>query len=157
MNYDFNRKWLVKKFEEIQRRTLNAIEQLSDEQLNWKPDEHSHNIPTLLRHIEGNVRQRIRNGILNEAVTRNRDEEFSSEHMTKTEAQLLVQSNLQIVIDVIKNIKDEGLRDLQTVRGRERTNLDMLHQCAAHYSEHMGQILYIAKLILKEKYKSTSV
>jgi hypothetical protein len=43
------------------------------------------------------------------------------------------------------------------VRKRERTNLDMLHQCAAHYSEHMGQILYIAKQILKEKYKSTSI
>jgi hypothetical protein len=33
----------------------------------------------------------------------------------------------------------------------------MLHQCAAHYSEHMGQIFYIARLILRENYKSTSI
>lgn len=157
MKYDFNRDWLSKKFGEIQRRTLLAIDQLSDTQLNLKPNESSLNIPNLLRHIEGNIQERIIKGILKDDVTRDREKEFSMTFMTRGEAELLIQNNLQIVIDLTKNIKDETLEEFQIVRGRERTNLDMLHQCAAHYSEHMGQIFYITKQCLQEKYKSTSV
>jgi len=157
LKYDFNRDWLSKKFGEIQRRTLLAIDQLSDTQLNLKPNESSLNIPNLLRHIEGNIQERIIKGILKDDVTRDREKEFSMTFMTRGEAELLIQNNLQIVIDLTKNIKDETLEEFQIVRGRERTNLDMLHQCAAHYSEHMGQIFYITKQCLQEKYKSTSV
>lgn len=64
---------------------------------------------------------------------------------------------MQIILDVLKNITDDQLDEVQQVRDQKRTNLDLLHQCAAHYSEHMGQILYITKYILKDKYKSTSI
>lgn len=155
MKYDFNREWLLKKFEEIRRRTLKAIEQLSEVQLNRKPDEYSHNIPILLKHIEGNMIERVRKGILKEDITR--DVGHADIYMTKPEAELSIESTIQIIIEVIKNCSDETLEELQTVRGKQRTNLDMLHQCAAHYSEHMGQIFYITKVILKDKYTATSL
>jgi hypothetical protein len=63
MKFDFDRKWLTMKYQEIKNRTLKAIDQLNDEQLNWSPDEYSNNIPTLLRHIEGNIKERIIRGI----------------------------------------------------------------------------------------------
>jgi uncharacterized damage-inducible protein DinB len=81
MPYDFHREWLAQKFEEIRRRIIAAVQQMTDEQFEQK----------------------------------------------------------------------------QTVRNKERTNLEVLHQCAAHYSEHMGQIFYIAKQLLKENYQSTSI
>jgi 2-hydroxy-3-keto-5-methylthiopentenyl-1-phosphate phosphatase len=157
MSYDFNRVWLTKKFEEIRSRTIKGIDQLSDDQLNCSPDEYSNNIPTLLRHIEGNIGERIIRGISKNEIVRDREKEFSRALMTKGEAKLIIMNNLQFVIDLIKALPDEKFEEIQIVRGKERTNLDMLHQCAAHYSEHMGQILYIVKRILKEKYKSTSV
>jgi len=52
VNYDFNRDWLVKKVEEIRRRTLKGISQLDDEQLNWRPNESSHSISTLVHRGE---------------------------------------------------------------------------------------------------------
>ncbi len=157
MKYDFNRVWLAKKFEEIQRRTLKAIEQLDEDQLNWKPNDHSHSIPDLIRHIEGNMHRRIRMGILNEVVTLDQVKERTEAFMTISEAKLIIQHTLQIIINVVEDISDETLDEFQTVRGKQRTNLDMLHQCAAHYSEHMGQIFYIAKQCLGENYQSTSV
>jgi 2-hydroxy-3-keto-5-methylthiopentenyl-1-phosphate phosphatase len=157
MKYDFNREWLTKKFEEIRRRTIKSIDQLSDDQLNCSLDEYSNNIPTLLRHIEGNIKERIIKGISNNEIVRDREKEFSRAFMTKGEAELIIINNFQFVIDVINALPDERFEEIQIVRGKERTNLDMIHQCAAHYSEHMGQILYIVKHILKEKYKSTSV
>jgi len=157
MRYQFNRNWLIKKFEEIKNRTLKTIDQLTDEQLNWSPDEINNNIPNLLRHIEGNVKERIIKGILNEEISRDREYEFSKSPMSKTEAETLIKDNMQLVVDLLKDITDEKLEEVQLVRGKERSNIDMLHQCAAHYSEHMGQIFYIAKQCLKDKYKSTSV
>jgi uncharacterized damage-inducible protein DinB len=157
MNYDFNRKWLTKKFEEIRSRILKAIEQLYDDQLNWRPDPSSHNVSILIKHIVGNIQERISNGILHQEVKRNRKEEFTPTAVTKEELQLMIDEHLQFVIDTVKKMTEEQFEQKQLVRGRERTNLDMLHQCAAHYSEHMGQIFYIAKLCLKEQYKSTSV
>jgi len=155
--YNFNRIWLTKKFEEIQNRMLKAIDQLTDEQLNWSPDEVSHTIPDLLRHIEGNVNERIVKGICNKEVTRDRNNEFSKAFMPKADAQLLITKNMQFVIGLLNEMSDERLDGIQIVRGRKRTNLDMLHQCAAHYSEHMGQVFYITKQCLKENYRTTSV
>ncbi|MEV5025668.1 DUF1572 family protein [Paenibacillus sp. LPE1-1-1.1] len=59
MHYQFNREWLIHKFEEIRRRILKAVDQLDDEQLNWRPDETSHSISMLIKHIEGNMLERI--------------------------------------------------------------------------------------------------
>lgn len=64
MSYAFNREWLLHKFDEIRRRLLLAIEQLDDEQLNWQPEEWSHSISVLIKHIDGNIADRIGNGIL---------------------------------------------------------------------------------------------
>lgn len=157
MNDSFNREWLTNKFEEIRKRMLKAIEQLDDDQLNWQPDPSSHSISMLINHIDGNIEERIVKGILRVDNKRSRDDEFKAEYVKKAALQMIIQDRLQLVIDTIQTISDEALGQTQTVRNRERTNLDMLHQCAAHYSEHMGQLFYIAKLCLKEEYTSTSV
>jgi uncharacterized damage-inducible protein DinB len=157
VNYDFNREWLIKKFEEIRRRILKAINQLDDEQLNWRPDEASHSISTLIKHIEGNIQERILKGILHHEIQRNTEDELKQTFIKKSELEMVIEDRFQQIIDTIKEITDETLDQTQVVRNRERTNLDMLHQCATHYSEHMGQIFYIAKQCLKEYYKSTSI
>lgn len=157
VTYDFNRDWLTKKFEEIKRRTVKALEQLNDEQVNWKPDHTSHSISTLIKHIEGNIQERVIKGILHQEVYRNREDELKPTYINQEELVKIISDKLELVIHTVKNITDEALEQKQVVRNRERTNLDMLHQCAAHYSEHMGQIFYITKQILKEEYISTSI
>lgn len=157
MNDDFNREWLSAKFEEIRRRTLKALEQLNDEQVNWRPDPVSLSIAALIKHIEGNVQERIAAGILRQEIRRSREEELNPGYITKSELEFIVQDRVGMVIETVKRMTCEQLAETQTVRNRERTHLDMLHQCAAHYSEHMGQIFYIAKQLLKDDYRSTSI
>lgn len=157
MNYQFNREWLVKKFQEIQRRILLVMDQLSEEQLNWKPNEQSHRIANLVLHIEGNIKERIAKGILNQNIVRDREAEFSAVFISKAELTAIVKENFDFLIDIVSKLTDRELEQTQLVRNKERTNIDILHQCAAHYSEHMGQIFYIAKLCLNESYKSTSI
>ncbi|WP_336771896.1 DinB family protein [Paenibacillus sp. MMO-58] len=157
MNDDFNRVWLTRKFEEIQKRILKALNQLDDGQVNWSPGPNSHSISTLIRHMEGNILERVNKGILHQNMIRDREAELKPAFVTKEELTRSIQERLQFVIDTISSLSDGQLEQTQTVRGKERSNLDMLHQCAAHFSEHMGQIFYIAKQLLKEDYQSTSI
>ena len=157
MEYAFNREWLIKKFEEIRRRILMATGQLDDEQMNWRPNESSHSISTLIRHIEGNIKERILKGILHQEIQRNREEELTHTFVTKSELEKIIDERFQFIIEAIRSMSEDTLEQKQLVRNRERTNLDMLHQCAAHFSEHMGQIFYIAKQCLQKDYKSTSL
>lgn len=157
MNYEFNREWLLKKFEEIRKRMLNAVNQLNDEQLNWRPNDSSHSISTLVRHIEGNIKERVLKGILHQEIQRNREEELTHTFVRKSELVAIIEERFQLIIDTIRTISDETLEQKQMVRNGERTNLDMLHQCTAHFSEHMGQVFYIAKQCLEGDYKSTSL
>jgi hypothetical protein len=157
MSTTFNRDWLTKKFIEIQRRISLALDQLSDDQVNWRPNPASHNISGLIRHIEGNIEERIVGGILQRSVVRDRNSEFNSPYLTTAELRSIIQSQFQFVVTTITEMTDEQFHHTQFVRGKERSHLDMLHQCAAHYSEHIGQILYIAKQCLQEKYQTTSI
>ncbi|GMK41326.1 hypothetical protein PCCS19_43820 [Paenibacillus sp. CCS19] len=157
MDLSFNQTWLAGKFEEIRRRLLRAIEQLNDEQLNWRPNEASHSIVTLIRHMDGNMKERVEKGILLREVVRDRALDFVPSPLTKDELLVIVDQRFGFLIETVKLLTETELMRKQTVRAKERTNLDMLHQCAAHYSEHMGQVLYIAKLCLNDAYKSTSI
>jgi hypothetical protein len=157
MDLSFNQAWLAAKFEEIRRRLLKAIEQLNDEQLNWRPNDVSHSIATLIRHMDGNMKERVEKGILGRDVFRDRALDFLPNPLSKEELIATIDLRFGFLIETVKGLTETDLLRTQMVRSKERTNLDMLHQCAAHYSEHMGQILYIAKLCLNDTYKSTSI
>ncbi|MDX8342410.1 DinB family protein [Rossellomorea sp. YZS02] len=149
--------WLINKFAEIRNRILKALSQLTDEQVNWMPGDTGHSVSTLIRHIDGNIKERIHKGICNGTFVRNREDEFKPMYRSKEDLIQTVRSQFQFVIDTITQMSEASFLKSQLVRGRERTNLEILHQCAAHFSEHMGQILYIAKLSLKDDYISTSI
>lgn len=157
MNLDFNREWLTKKFEEIRTRILKVLGQLNDEHVNWQPNHTSLSISTIIKHIDGNIQERISKGILHWEIHRNRDAELLQTYIAKAELENMIQQGFDLIISTLKQITDQQLQQKQLVRSRERSNLDMLHQCAVHYSEHMGQIFYIAKQLLQEQYKSTSI
>jgi uncharacterized damage-inducible protein DinB len=151
------KKLLVKKFEEIHRRILLALNQLSDEEVNWRPNQSSNSISNLIVHIDGNVNERIGKGINNRNNIRDRDKEFEEIHKTKEELVDLTNRAFNELIETTKKTNDEILMETQMVRNTKRTNLDMLIQCATHFSEHMGQILYIAKMMKDSEYIITSI
>lgn len=148
---------LVKKFKEIENRIKLVIDQLSDDEVNWRPNESSNSIANLIIHIDGNIKERIGKGINKKDFIRHRDEEF--ELVTKTNSELfeILEKTFNELIETTKGMTDSSLAQKQIVRNKERTNLDVLVQCATHFSEHLGQILYIGKMIKNHEYISTSI
>ncbi|RJE90517.1 DUF1572 domain-containing protein [Paenibacillus sp. 1011MAR3C5] len=148
---------LIQKFNEIERRILLVINQLDDEELNWRPNESSNSIGNLIVHIRGNINERILSGIQGQAILRDREAEFEPVQLSKPELVQLTTESFLIVTDTITQLTEGQWQHTQLVRGKERTHLDMLFQCAAHFSEHMGQIFYIGKLLKGDSYTVTSI
>lgn len=149
---------LTAKYEEIRTTLLKAITQLSNEQLNWRPNRESNSISNLVLHIAGNINQRIGTGLLGLSDRRNRDEEFDVNlFMTKDQLIVLVDESFDRLVKTTRELAMEDLLRTQQVRGHSRFTYEVLQQCAAHYSEHLGQILYIAKICLGSEYKTTSI
>lgn len=148
---------LVKKFEEIRNRTLLVLDQLDTDGLNWRPNESSNSIANLVVHIQGNVNERIGSGILHAEFVRDRDAEFEAMHRTKEQLLEITESTYRIVIGTVQDMSNETRAKTQRVRNQDRTNLDIVMQCATHFSEHLGQMMYIAKLLMNERYVVTTI
>lgn len=148
---------LIKKFVEIKERILMVVDQLDDQELNWKPNEMSNSIANLIVHINANISERIGKGMRHQEFTRDRNAEFEKLYRSKTELIEMINQSFDETIETLATMNEDQLKNTQIVRNRERTHLDMFIQCATHFSEHMGQILYIGKILKNNDYRSTSI
>lgn len=155
---EFVKESMKRTFIQIQNRMTAAIIQLNDEDLNWRPTSESNSITNLVVHISGNIHQRIEAGIEGKKDTRDRESEFS-EHLTYTKEKLLqmIEHSFATIIRVVSSLSANEFLKTQTIRSNEVTNLEVIMKCASHFSEHLGQILYIAKIRKGEAYVSTSI
>ncbi|MBA2937475.1 DUF1572 family protein [Paenibacillus sp. CGMCC 1.16610] len=145
------------RFEAIERRIVLVLEQLDDEQVNWRPNDSSNSISNLIVHISGNINDRIGKGMNKRPFTRDRDGEFEVQVITKNDLIEIIKTSLREVKVTLMAMNNEGLLETQKTGNREQTNLEIFIQSATHFSEHMGQILYIAKILKDEDYVTTTV
>ena len=149
---------LIQKSAEIRRRMLQAMDQLNDDQINWRFNSECNSIANLVVHIRGNIRQRIEAGILGKPDTRDREAEFDpGVRLTLQEAKQMIEESFDVLENTMRNLSGNVLLNQQTVRGKSVTLYDVLSQCNAHFSECLGQILYVAKMLLADAYVSTSI
>lgn len=139
---------------DCRQRITGVINQLSDEDLNWRPNPQCNSITNLIVHICGNLTQRYAHNIAGEPDVRDRNAEFDT-NITRTRAELLAAMDdaFHIVNAVLTQIKLPVLFDLTEVRGQRRTILDIIAASSSHTAEHLGQIIYIAKIRLGPKYQ----
>ncbi len=143
-----------KKLRDLERRLVKAIEQLNDDDVNWRPNEESNSISNIVLHISGNLRQRFNAGIGGNPDTRNRDAEFDTrERFTKTQLIEMVNETFGMVHRTLLNMKPEMLDDVYSIQGSDVTVLEIIFGVATHISEHVGQVLFIAKMRLGNQYQ----
>ncbi|MEA3319547.1 MAG: DUF1572 family protein [Bacillota bacterium] len=148
----------MSKFGQIKSRMLAVINQLSEEDINWRPNDESNSIANLVIHIEGNIHQRIEAGINGLKDNRDRDREFDVKKISsKKEAIEKIEESFTTLDTTISKLSYDDLLKPQKVRQNNVTSLDVIMQCATHFSEHLGQILYIGKMKLNNDYITTSI
>lgn len=137
-----------------------AVAQLDDEQLHWKPDPESNSVAILLWHIAGNLRSRWRDFLVadGEKPDRNRDTEFEI-GAEKSRAEIMAWWDAAWDIQQAELAKlgpDDLLRTVHT-RSRPEGVIEAIHRQMCHLANHVGQIVYIAKHVQGEHWKTLSI
>lgn len=125
-----------------------CLEQLADEQIWWRANEHSNSIGNLILHISGNARQWIVSGLGGEFDARERDAEFAARRMVPR-AELIAHLK-QAVSDIDRTLEHfaaERLLEQFKIQGTTTTALAAILHVTEHFSMHTGQIIMLAKMI----------
>jgi uncharacterized damage-inducible protein DinB len=124
-----------------------AVQSLPADALWWRANEQSNSVGNLLLHLTGNVRQWIVMGVGGTPSTRDRASEFAAQDGPATD-QLL--ADLERALDeadaVLARLSAEDLSSPRSIQGRELTVLEAVYHVVEHFSMHLGQIVFAAKL-----------
>lgn len=136
-----------------------AMAQTADEALFYRPDEESNSIAVIVKHLWGNMLSRWTNFLTEdgEKPWRERDAEF--EATIKTGEELLEKWNegWQCLFDALNSITDDDLEKIIYIRNEGHSILEAVNRQIAHYSYHIGQIVFLAKMIKNEDWNSLSI
>ena len=125
-----------------------CLEQLTDKQIWWRPNEQSNSIGNLVLHLCGNARQWIVSGIGGAADARDRDAEFAQREMIPGADLLsLLKQTLSDVDLTLGQCDNNRLLDRQTIQGTDVTALEAIFHVVEHFSMHTGQIILLTKLL----------
>ena len=125
-----------------------CLEELTDEQIWWRPNEQSNSIGNLILHLCGNSRQWIISGLGNNPDTRIRDQEFARrEVIARDELLINLRDTVAEVHVVLKGLNPQVLLEHRTIQGKNVDVLEAVFHVTEHFSMHTGQIILLTKLL----------
>jgi hypothetical protein len=136
-----------------------AIEQVSDQDIQWTPDAESNSIAIIVKHIHGNARSRFTDFLTTdgEKPDRHRDNEFIPGTTSKSEVLDGWDAAWSLVFGALDPLTDADLTREVAIRSEKHTVLDAILRQLAHYAYHIGQIVYIAKHRSDSNWRTLSI
>jgi uncharacterized protein DUF1572 len=137
-----------------------AMSQLRDEEFFVTLDPESNSVALVVKHLAGNMRSRFTDFLTTdgEKPDRNRDQEFEiAESSTRPQFMLLWEEGWNVVFSEVDGLEPGDLMRTVTIRQQPHTVLQALNRQLAHYAYHVGQIVFLAKHLRSQDWKSLSV
>jgi len=143
---------------DLRKRGAAAIAQLSDDDVNWRPNDESNSVVNLVVHMAGNLHQTIEGAVGGRPAARDRDLEFNTRELhTRASITEMFERAMTGAADVVAGLTPADLTRPLVIRGRDTNVLAQLFTVCTHLSEHVGQLMYIAKLKAGPAYQVLSV
>ena len=133
--------------------------QLNDSDFHFAPNEESNSIAVIIQHMSGNMLSRWTDFLTSdgEKEWRNRDNEFEVNDQTKTQLLDCWESGWQCCLDSINSLKEDDLTKTIYIRSEPLIALDAINRQLTHLPYHVGQIIYVAKIITNTRWNSLSI
>ena len=131
-----------------------CFQDLTDEQIWWRPNDECNSIGNLVLHLSGNVRQWIVSGVGGELDERHRDAEFQQrEIINKTD--LINQLRLTVVeaTRVLRALDPKTLMEFRMIQQKQVSILEAVLHVTEHFSMHTGQIIQLTKILTSKDLK----
>jgi hypothetical protein len=150
---------VVKRFNIYKDLGEKTFAQLEEADLHYRPNETSNSIAIIIQHMAGNMISRWTDFLTTdgEKENRGRDAEFEPGNLSKDELLDLWQRGWNCCLTAIQNLTEADLGATVYIRGEALTVIDAINRQLAHYPYHVGQIIYIGKLLKDGEWKNLSM
>ena len=146
----------VKYYKELGDKTF---AQLTDADFHFQPNEASNSIAIIIQHMAGNMLSRW-TGFLTtdgEKEWRRRDAEFEEQGMSKEQLTGLWEKGWNCFLGALSSLTADDLLKTIYIRGEELSAVDAINRQLTHYPCHIGQIIYIGRIIKNESWQNLSI
>jgi len=136
-----------------------AMTQCSDEALFTTLDAESNSIGIIVKHMAGNMRSRWTDFLTSdgEKPDRNRDTEFEAPPTRRAELLEMWEGGWKLLFGALEPLSDSDLTRTITIRTEPHSVMQAINRQVAHYSYHVGQIVYLARHFAGDKWKSLTI
>jgi hypothetical protein len=137
-----------------------ALAQLTDEQFFIALDPESNSVAIVVKHLAGNMRSRFTDFLTRdgEKPDRHRDQEFElTANVTRADIMQWWEQGWACVFAALDSLTPDDLIRTVYIRHEAHTVLQAVNRQLAHYSYHVGQIVFLAKHFRSAEWKSLSV
>ena len=133
--------------------------QLKDEDLFWQYNPESNSIAIIVKHMWGNMLSRWTDFLTTDGEKDFRDRDGEFETTIKTKAELLEkwEAGWQCLFDNINPLTADQMAQTIYIRNMGHTVTEAINRQLAHYAYHVGQIVFIGRMIAGENFKSLSI
>jgi hypothetical protein len=136
-----------------------TMAQLPDDKLSWQYNEESNSIATIVKHLSGNMLSRWTDFLTTdgEKEWRNRDAEFENDIPDKKAVLKIWNQGWDCFLNALNNLTPADMDKTIYIRNQGHTVTEAINRQLAHYPYHIGQIVFIGKMICNEKWTSLSI
>lgn len=146
----------LKYYKELGEKTF---AQLEEKDLHWQPSTESNSIAVIIQHLSGNMLSRWTNFLTEdgEKTWRARDDEFEIHNFSKKQLVESWDKGWTCFLNALASLTADDLSKKVLIRNEELTVIDAINRQLAHYPYHIGQIVYIGRIIRNEEWKNLSI
>jgi Protein of unknown function (DUF1572) len=136
-----------------------AFAQLTEADFHYQPNEESNSIAIIIQHMAGNMLSRWTDFLTTDGEKdwRNRDTEFEKQTLIKQQLIDLWEDGWKCLLDTLINLSEEDLLKTIYIRSEGLLVVDAINRQLAHYPYHVGQIIYVAKIITNTSWQNLSI
>ena len=136
-----------------------TFEQLTFEQINWQYNKESNSIAIIVKHLCGNMLSRWTDFLSSdgEKPWRDRDAEFDANFKNKGDLLATWEEGWQCLFTAIESINEKNIDQIIYIRNMGHSVTEAINRQLAHYSYHVGQIVFIGRMIKCDHWTNLSI
>lgn len=136
-----------------------ALEQVEDDKLFWQHNADSNSMATIVKHLAGNMHSRWTDFLASdgEKPWRKRDSEFENDIQNREEMMQIWEEGWQVLFAAIAPLTPSDFEKTVYIRNQSHNVMDAINRQLTHYASHVGQLIYLGKMLHTQPWKSLSI
>ena len=150
---------IKKEFEYYKMLGDKTMSRIPDEGLFWQYNEESNSIAIIVAHLHGNMLSRWTDFLTTdgEKEWRDRDGEFENHIDTREVLMDRWERGWACLFAALDGIREEQLGQITYIRNMGQTVTEAINRQMTHYAYHVGQIVYIGKMVSAASWQSLTI